>query len=106
MKKSFIIESDCLDIVKRIKTIDKAYFVVFNIENSKFELHHAEQERGTYCLTFPFDVLDERAYLHVLKTRVENADAIFAEIDRQNEKLVSRQIKEVLDDFKEKFYDS
>ena len=79
---------------------------MFNIENNKFELHHAEQERGTYCLTFPFDALDERAYLHVLKTRVENADLIFAEIDRQNEKLVSRQIKEVLDDFKEKFYDS
>lgn len=105
MKKSFIVESDCLDIVQRIKAIDKDYFVVFNLQTGKFELHHAAQGKGTYCLTFPFDVLDERAYLHVLKTRVQNSDALFEEMERQNKLLEKRQINQILNDFKENLYD-
>lgn len=105
MKKSFIIESDCLDIVQRIKTIDKDYFVEFNLQTGKFELHHAGQAKGTYCLTFPFDVLDERAYLHVLKTKVQNSDALFEEMERQNKLLEKRQINQILNDFKENLYD-
>lgn len=106
MEKSFEIESDCLDIVKRIKSIDKNYFVKFNLESQKFELHNREQGNHTYCLTFPFKILDERAYLHVLKTQVKNSDALFEELDRQNKLIQDRQIKSVLNDFKERFYDS
>ena len=105
MKRSIEICSDCLDIVERIKSIDKNYFVVFNLDNQKFELHDSTSGRQTYCLTFPFDVLDERAYLHVLKTRVQNSDLIFDEIDRHNKQLQQKQIKQVLNDFKEKMYD-
>lgn len=106
MKKSFKIESDCLDIVQRIKAIDENYFVMYNLNTQKYELHNSEQKQRTYCLTFPFDTLDERAYLHVLKTRVQNADKIFKELDRQNKLLEQKQINQVLNDFKERFYDS
>ena len=105
MKKSFEIESDCLDIIKRIKSIDKDYFVVFNPKKQKFELHNRAQ-RYSYCLTFPFSQLDERAYLLTLKTRVQNSDKLFEEMERENAKLEKKKIKEVLDDFKEKLYDS
>jgi hypothetical protein len=105
MKKSFEIESDCLDIIKRIKSIDKDYFVKYN-QDGKFELHHRGQGRNTYCLTFPFDELDERAYLHTLKTRVQNSDEIFKEMERENLKLMEKQTKKILNDAKEKFYDS
>ena len=106
MKKSFEIESDCLDIVKRIKAIDKDYFVMFEPEKGQFELHNHDQGRQTYCLTFPFDTLDERAVSFTLKTRVQNSYAIIAEMDEYNKRLEQNAIKEVLDDFKEKLYDS
>ena len=106
MKKSFEIESDCLDIISRIKSIDNDYFVMYNPDKDKFELHSHAQAKNTYCLTFPFETLDERAYFHTLKTRVQNCDEIFEKIDEENRKLEQAQIKHVLKDFEEKMYDS
>lgn len=106
MKKSFEIESDCLDIIKRIKQIDNAYYVVYDIEKQSYELHNKEQKRNSYCLTLPFETLDERSYLYVLKTRVQNSDALFKEMEEENIKNRERQIREVLNDFEEKIYDS
>ena len=105
MKKSFEIESDCFDIVKRIKEIDKDSFVVRNLERNVFELHSLGQGQSSYCLTLP-DVLDERALDLVLKTRVQNFDELIAEMERENAQLEKRQAKEVFDDFKEQLYDS
>ncbi len=106
MKKLLKISSDCLDIVKRIQSIDSDYFVMFNLDNNKFELHNKGQSRKTYCLTFPFDCLDERAYLYTLKTRVQNSDEIFAEIENYNQKRENAITRQVFDDFKERLYDS
>ncbi len=106
MKSCFEITSDCLDIVKRIKVIDKDYFVMFNVPKQKFELHHKTQLKKTYCLTFPFDTLDERAVTYVLKTRVQNSDEIFEKMERENQRLKRKQALEVLNDFKEKMNES
>lgn len=106
MKSSFEIESDCLDIIKRIKAIDEDYFVVFDLDKKKFELHNKSQGGNTYCLTFPFDTLDERAVTLVLKTRVQNSDALFEEMQRENEKQEKDNIKKIWNDFKETLYDS
>ena len=103
MKKSFEIKSDCLDIVKRIKTIDKDYFVMFDLGSQKFQLHNRAQKHS-YCLTFPFKTLDERAINMVLQTRVENADEFFKEMEAENKRLQEKKAKEVLNDFKEKIY--
>ncbi len=105
MKKSFEIESDCLDIVKRVKSIDGDYFIVRNVEKNVFELHNHSQAFSSYCLTLPFDVLDERTVSYVLKTRVQNCDTLFEEIENQNEKIKLSKVKEVLNDFEEKMND-
>lgn len=105
-KKLFEIESDCLDIIKRLRAIDKDYFVLFNSDNHKFELHNHAQGKGTYCLTFPFDVLDERAVTFTKKTRVQNSDAIFQEMEAENRALERAKAKQILNDFEEKLYDS
>lgn len=105
MKKLFEIKSDCLDIVQRIKSIDADYFVVFNEDSAKYELHSLGQA-NTYCLTFPFDALDERAYVHTLKTRVQNSDEIFRRLEEENVRLEKAKTKQILNDFKEKLYDS
>lgn len=106
MKRSFEIESDCLDIIKRIKAVDEDYFVVFDLDKKKFELHNKSQGGNTYCLSFPFDSLDERAVTLVLKTRVQNSDALFEEMQRENEKQEKDNIKKIWNDFKETLYDS
>ena len=105
-QKLFEIESDCLDIVKRIRAIDKDYFVMFDLVNHKFELHNRAQGKGTYCLTFPFDALDERAVDFTLKTRVQNSDALFEEMEAENKALEKAKMKEILNSFEEKLYDS
>ena len=106
MKKSFEIESDCLGIVERMKSIDKDYFVLFDLDKQKFELDNHAQGKFTYCLTFPYEQLDERAYLLTLKTRVQNSDKLYKEMEEENRRLEKQKIKEVLNDFKEKMYDS
>lgn len=106
MKKLFKIESDCLDIVSRVKAIDKYYFIVFNEDTFKFEIHNSSQFQNTLCLVLPFEVLDERTVDMVLKTRVQNADKLFEEMEEENRKLERTKIKQILNDFEEKFYDS
>jgi len=106
MDKSFEVKSDCLDIVNRIKAIDENYFIVFDLNLNKFQLHNFSQGKNTYCLTFPFEVLDERAIGHVLKTRVQNFDEMIKVMDAENEKLNKAKVKQILNDFKENFYDS
>ena len=53
------IDDDVFDITKRIKEIDDGYFVVYNTLKNSFELHNNYQE-NTYCLTCPYECLDER----------------------------------------------
>ncbi len=106
MKKLFEIESDCLGILERLKAIDEDYFIVRNLDKNTFEVHNRKQPKNTYCLTIPYDVLDERTVSLVLKTRIQNSDEIFREIERENSKREKAVIKEVLNDFKEKLYDS
>lgn len=106
MQKSFEIDSDCTDIIKRLKDIDNDYFVVFNLERNVLELHNRSQLKNTYCLTLDFDELDERTINLVLKTRANNFDALFEEMEKENKNLLKMQTKEILNDFEEKFYDS
>lgn len=96
------IKSDVFDIVDRLKEIDKDYFVVFSLAKSKFELHHATQPMTTYCLTFPFDCLDERCVDLTLKTRRQNKEELIGEMERENEKLT----KEKINNLKRRLYGS
>ena len=106
MKKSFEIYSDCQDIVKRLKEIDKDYFVVYNITRKTFELHNRAQEEGTFCLTLPFDTLDERTIDLALKTQSFKRDELIKELDEQNEKLEKAKKKDILNEMEARLYES
>ena len=106
MKKSFEIYSDCLDIVKRLKEIDKDYFVVFNLERKTFELHNRAQERDTFCLTLPYDTLDERAILLTKKTLSKKRDELFKEIEEENAKSLKSKCRKILNDAEARLYES
>lgn len=91
------VESDVHDITKRLKEIDKGYFIMFNPKTQKFEVHHSEQEGGTYCLTLPFDELDSRAIDYVKKHRIENLKKIIAEMEEHNRRIEIEQAKKFQD---------
>lgn len=74
------------DIPRRLQEIDSGYFVMFNSDNQKFELHHEDQD-FTYCLTFPFDVLDGRAIDYALERRIERFNEIMRQMDENNRKV-------------------
>ena len=93
--------SDNFFITSRLKEIDRSYFILYDTNSQKFEVHSSEQFGNSYCLTLPFDVLDERAVDHVLKTRVQNKDEILKELDRQNDLLEKRAIKEQINKIEE-----
>ena len=80
------IESDVFDVSKRIKEIDENYFIMFNLNNNKYELHCASQP-NTYCFSYPFEDLDERFIDMIYKTNVTNIDNIIEQIDNNNAKI-------------------
>jgi len=78
------IRGDVYNIAKRIKYIDKNYYVVFNTSRRVFEVHNSSQIGSSYCLTLPFSELDERALKYVYKTLIANIDEILIELENDN----------------------
>ena len=76
---------DVYDISKRIKKIDRDYYVVYDTSKSKFEVHNSSQIGSSYCLTLPFNELDERVLKYVRKTQSANIDEILNDIENDND---------------------
>jgi hypothetical protein len=77
------VEDNVFDIPRRLKEIDSGYFVMFNPDNQKYELHNEFQDT-TYCLTFPYDELDGRALDYARETRIERFDVIRRQMRQHN----------------------
>ncbi|MBQ7603072.1 MAG: hypothetical protein IJU58_02915 [Clostridia bacterium] len=90
------IYSDTFDISRRLCEIDPAYFVVYNTDCNRFEVHNSQQYLDTFCLTVDGE-LDSRVISKVFKTRKQNIDKLLDEIACQNEALQKEQ-RRVLDD--------
>ena len=74
-------------IPERLREIDSGYFVVRNHIKKTFEIHHSHQGENTYCLTVPYEELDQRTLDLVLKTRVSNLEKLIFEMDQNNQKI-------------------
>ena len=79
-----VLTGDLYDVCGRLREIDGGYVVVRR--RGRFEVHNRD-DRPTYCLTLPYDKLDERCVELVRKTRAERAQALFDEMDKENEAL-------------------
>lgn len=101
MKNQIAIDSDTFYITQRLKEIDESYFVVFNFEKEKFEIHSSAQPNSTYCLTVPYGTLDERTLDLVRKTNHTNLDDLIKEMERENERNEKSKVKESVDSLKE-----
>lgn len=90
------IKNDLYNIAKRIKSIDKNYFILFNKIKKTYEIHNSSQPFSTYSLTIPYAKLDKRTIDYVLKTRKENFDKILKEIELSNNKLDKKINDEIM----------
>jgi len=102
-----LIKSDALGIIDRLKQWNKNYEFYYNKNNKKYILYLFENEfkPSTYCLTFPFDCIDERMIEHTLKSEVQNRKALLEEIEESNELLLKQEQKKILNEM-EKLSDS
>lgn len=80
------IENDLFDIAGRLKEIDSGYFVLYDTESLRFELHNVRYN-PTMQLVFPYEKLDPRAISFTRKTRIERRAQLIAEMDKHNERL-------------------
>ena len=79
------INSDVFNIIDRLKQIDEGYYVMFNTNSKKFEIHNSNT-KNSYCLTVPYGQLDLRTLVLVEKTHVKNYNNIIKLIDENNSK--------------------
>ena len=91
------ISHDLFNIVKRLKQIDKNYFVLYNKKSQKYEVHY-KRNFGTLELVLPFDRLDKRAIDLVLKSKIENKQKLLKEMEENNKKLEQQQSQKMLDE--------
>lgn len=95
------IKHDLYEISKRIKNIDRDYFLVYDTVRANFEVHNSAQQDTTYCLTLPYNELDERALDYVAKTRCANIENILEEINNNNKIQESADKSSVLKELDE-----
>jgi len=97
-----LIQNDLYDIAGQLKLIDPDYKVFYNTIRKVFEIHNTAQRGNSYCLTVPFDTLDNRTIKLVHKTRSENAEKLMEEIEQHNQKLINDEIQKVTNETSEK----
>ncbi len=89
-----LIKHDVFNIANRIKQINKNYFIVFNKQTNKFEVHN-KTLKNTLCLVLPFKQLDVRTLTYVLKS--EKIDEQFLEIEKNNKKIENSNSNKIKD---------
>ncbi len=96
MRKIRIV-NDVMGIVRRLKNIDRDYFVVWNKKNDRYEIHNCRCE-PTLVLVLPYPQLDSRAITYVQSTRIENMQEFIVQMDEYNHKLEESKNRQILDE--------
>jgi hypothetical protein len=81
------------DIPRRVHDYDSSFFVVFNKNNQKYEIHSLDYEGdNTISCTIPYEELDSRALTHLWENdiRVHGAE-IFKRIELAEERARIRK---------------
>lgn len=91
----FPIFDDIYGIAERIHDYDRSFFVVFNKNNQKYEIHSLDYPgNDTHSLTIREDALDQRAMRHLWENdlRVHGAE-IFRRVEISEEKARIREAR-------------
>ena len=77
---------DLYDIACRLKSVNEGYKVYYNSDLCRYEVY----DRDNFAFVVPFGELDARTIDYARKTAVCNADKIFAEIERDNDRVTAQ----------------
>lgn len=91
---------DQFGVSRRLKEIDPTYEVYYNKKMKRYEVYGGKTSKKVLQIVSPFETLDARLVAYARKTRVENLNKIITEMDKQNELLLEKQEKEVMEDKK------
>lgn len=94
------IKDDVYYICDRLKEIDESYFVLYNLSKKCYEVHSSNQ-KNSYCFEVPYSVLDERTLVFASRTASSRRDKLIEEIEKNNEEVYKRQIKQQVNLLKE-----
>ncbi|MBQ3213875.1 MAG: hypothetical protein IJB10_02575 [Clostridia bacterium] len=92
--KNLIIKNDLFGISKRLKKIDKSYFVVFNKNNKNYEVHSTNQKGSSLCFVVGKH-LNAYALIKAQKTSVRFAKSILKDIFNKNQKLYNKELEDI-----------
>ena len=79
------ITNDLYDISSRLRGVNDDYRLYYNPQKGRYEVHSAK--RGKLQFVVPYDELDARTVEYALYSRVENAELVFRDIERNNRRL-------------------
>ena len=77
------IKEDLFNIAQRLKEIDGRYILYRNLRLNRFEIH----ANGALQIVVPYAELDARTLSLVRSTRLEYADKLIRQIDKENDML-------------------
>lgn len=83
--KLILITNDLYDISARLRAINDDYRLYYNGEKRRYEVHSAK--RCALQFVVPYDELDARTVAYAMYSRVENADTVFRDIERNNKEI-------------------
>ncbi len=87
MLRKKIIDKDLFNISRRIKGIDKNYYILFDNKTNKWEVHNLKQKGSTYCLTCPYNRLDSRLIDYVYYTSTQHNPDLIKIIEKNNKEI-------------------
>jgi len=95
--EKIIVNSDALGIIQRLKAWNNKYEVYYNLKSKKYMLYLFENnfKPSVYCLTFPFDQIDERMIEYTLKSEIQNRKELLREIEESNARLLKNEQKNI-----------
>lgn len=85
------IRGDLFNIVRRLKALDRDYFVVYSYRDNRYEVHNRGNKGNTFC--FACSSLDERTVKKALKTRRERIAELLRETEIENERRLKEEMR-------------
>ncbi len=90
------ITNDVFDIANRVRAIDSGYFIVYNTDFDRYEVHNSKQKPSTFCIVCDKG-LNATVVQKLHKSKIENLDKLLKEIEKNNEIMEKEQDKAVKD---------
>lgn len=92
-----MIKNDLFNISYRLKNIDSGYFVIFNKNKDRYEVHNKKQGRDTFCFCCDKKILDKSVLDKAFKTNIRNVNKIIKEIEENNLALERKNNEKIME---------